>query len=73
MMPVRLILKRQGDGGGKQRLAAMLDRFTCKICHRTPARAWLNETHNRILNHGAPPGWSVQLVLFPAIEAEAAE
>ena len=41
MMPVRLIQKRQG---GTHRLVDVLARLTCKICHRPPAFAWLNET-----------------------------
>lgn len=74
LLPFNLIARRQG---GKHRFADVLARLTCKICHRPPARAWLNETHNRTFQHGAPPGWSVQLVPAPApvsvIMAEAAE
>lgn len=62
MVPIRFIMQRQG---GKHRLVDVLSRLTCKICGLPPASAWLNETHNRTFNHGALPGWSVQLIPPP--------
>lgn len=72
ILPVRLIVKRQG---GRHRLGDVLDRMKCQLCRGGPVRAYLNETPNRTPNHGAPPGWSVQLIPCPAPAsmAEAAE
>lgn len=72
MLPFRLIAQRQGE---THRMADMLPRFTCQVCHRPPAYAYLNETPHRTACKGAPPGWSVQLIPapVPASYAEAAE
>ena len=72
LLPGRLIVQRLG---GTPRVADVLRRFTCQICHRLPAYACLNETPIRTPCMGAPPGWTVQLIPAPASAsyAEAAE
>ena len=72
LLPFRLLVEQRG---GQQRLRDTLPRLRCKSCGRAPATAYLNEIPNRTPNHGAPPGWSVQLIpaLSPVSQAEAVE
>lgn len=70
LLPVKLVRQRRGDG---ERLAEILPRLSCKMCHSPPRRAWLNETPNRTPCNGAPPGWAVQLIPRVYQLAEAAE
>ena len=58
VLPLRQLAQKRGQ----QRLCEILPLLTCKRCGKPPARAWLNETHHRADHHGAPPGWSVQLI-----------
>lgn len=59
LFPINLIVQRQG---GHHRLKDVLSRLRCQRCKGQPVTAYLNETHNRTFNYGAPPGWSVQLI-----------
>lgn len=56
--PVRLMLTRHRD----RPLRQAIDAFRCKHCGSHPSAVWLCEAHNREPCHGAPPGWSIQLV-----------
>lgn len=51
-----------GRFGGHWRLKDIVSRVSCQQCRAKPVAAYLNETHNRLHDHGAPPGWSVQIL-----------
>ena len=72
LLPFRLLAQQRGR---EVRLRDVLARLHCKSCGGSPATAYLNETPNRSHQHGAPPGFSVQLIPAPApaVTAEAAE
>ena len=72
LIPLHMLIQRRGRD---TRLRDVMAKLACKRCHRAPRLAYLNETHNRTDIHGAPPGWSVQLIPAPALAsyAEAAE
>jgi hypothetical protein len=63
LIPFRLLAQRRGQ----EKLRDTLPRLRCKTCGKPPATAYLNETHHRTDVHGAPPGWSVQLIPAPAV------
>lgn len=56
--PVRLMLTRHSD----RPLRKALDALRCKHCGGSPQTVWLCETHHREPCHGAPPGWSIQIM-----------
>ena len=62
-----------GRHGQDRRLAELISRARCERCGVPFERVYLNETHNRTYCFGPEPGWSVQLVPFPGIEAATAE
>ena len=71
LLPFRLMAQQRGR---EVRLRDILTRLHCKSCGRSPTTAYLNETPNRTNQHGAPPGFSVQLIPAPDPSmAEAAE
>ena len=59
LLPLKLIARQYGQS---HRLGDILLRMRCKVCRGKPARAYLNETPHRTDCHGAPPGWSLQLI-----------
>lgn len=68
--PGKLLIHRHGPD---RRLADLINQARCEKCRVPFERVYLNETHNRIFHYGPEPGWSVQLVPFPGIEAATGE
>ena len=60
--PIKLMATHLGPG---HHLAEIVPRLTCRQCGAKPATVHLCETPIREFNHGAPPGWSVQLHPLP--------
>jgi hypothetical protein len=63
-IPIKLLARTYGEG---MPIGAILGRLSCKRCSTAqqrvrPSEVWLNEEPNRQPRHGAPPGWSVQLI-----------
>ena len=57
--PLKLMAERLGE---RHQLGAVIPRLVCKQCRAKPSVVYLCETPIREFCHGAPPGWSVQLI-----------